>query len=121
MHAGAQRGDRAIDLSGALTLDHGPGGLGAGPFPRSSVRLSAPGQSEPVTVKLNKALPAGPWHARIQLRSGLIQRAAEGTITFPSAAGTCRDPGQGETRAVHEEPACARAARDRLILLLLSG
>lgn len=85
-------GDRAIDLSGALTLDHGPGGLGAGPFPAELGTTLAPGQSEPVTVKLNKALPAGPWHARIQLRSGLIQRAAEGTITFPSAAGTSAAP-----------------------------
>jgi len=85
-------GDRAIDLSGALTLDHGPGGLGAGPFPAELGTTLAPGQSEPVTVKLNKALPAGPWHARIQLRSGLIQRAAEGTITFPSTAGTSAAP-----------------------------
>jgi len=85
-------GDRAIDLNGALTLDHGPGGLSAGPFPAELGTTLAPGQSEPVTVKLDKALPAGPWHARIDLRSGLIHRAAEGTITFPSGAGSKAAP-----------------------------
>jgi hypothetical protein len=85
-------GKRAIDLSGTLGLDHGPGGLSAGPFAAQLGTTLAPGQSEPVTVKLDKALPAGPWHARIDLRSGLIERAAEGTITFPSAAGTAAAP-----------------------------
>ena len=85
-------GQRAIDLSGSLTLDHGPGGLSAGPFPAELGTTLAPGQSEPVTVKLDKALPAGPWHARIVLRSGLLQHAAEGTITFPAGAGEKSPP-----------------------------
>jgi len=85
-------GGRAIDIFGTLRLDHGPGGLSAGPFPAKLGTTLAPGQSEPVTVLLDKALPAGPWHARIELQSDLLRRAAEGTITFPAAAGTSAAP-----------------------------
>jgi hypothetical protein len=80
-------GGRAIDLSGSLKLTDGPGGLTAGPFPAKLGTTLAPGQSEPVTVVLDKALPAGPWNARIALKSDLIKRAAEATITFPSGDG----------------------------------
>jgi hypothetical protein len=85
-------GGRAIDLSGTLRLSNGPGGLSAGPFP---VRLGTTlgiGQSEPVTVLLDKALPAGPWLARIDLRSDLTERAAQGEITFPTTPGTTAAP-----------------------------
>jgi len=75
-----------------LKLDKGPGGLSAGPFPVRLGTTLAPGQSEPVTVALDKSLPAGPWHARIDLQSGLVKRAAEGTITFPTKAGTSAAP-----------------------------
>ena len=85
-------GGRALDMRGQLRLDHGPGGLSAGPFDAKLGTTLAPGQTEPVTVPLDKALPAGPWHARIDLQSGLIKRAAEGTITFPSQSGTSAPP-----------------------------
>lgn len=85
-------GGRALDMSGSLKLDQGPGALSAGPFPAKLGTTLAPGQTEPVTVILNKALPAGPWHARIDLQSGLLKRAAEGTVTFPSKAGTSAAP-----------------------------
>jgi len=85
-------GERALDMRGALTLNHGPGGLKAGPFPAKLGTTLAPGQSEPVTVLLDKSLPNGPWHARIVLRSGLLAHAAEGTITFPSGAGQSATP-----------------------------
>ena len=85
-------GGRAIDLIGSLTLDKGPGGLSAGPFPAKLGTTLAPGESEPVTVFLDKALPAGPWHARIELQSDLLKHAAEGTITFPAASGAKSPP-----------------------------
>jgi hypothetical protein len=85
-------GARALDMRGTLKLTDGPGGLTAGPFAAKLGTTLAPGQSEPVTVVLDKALPAGPWHARIVLRSGLLARAAEGTITFPSGAGQSAKP-----------------------------
>jgi hypothetical protein len=85
-------GKRAVDLSGTLKLDKGPSGLSGGPFPVKLGTTLAPGQSEPVTVTLDKTLPAGPWHARIDLQSGLLRRAAEATITFPTQAGTSAPP-----------------------------
>lgn len=85
-------GKRAIDLDGTLRLAKGPGGLSAGPFPAKLGTTLGPGQTEPVIVPLDKALPAGPWRARIDLQSGLTKRAAEGTITFPSGSNTKAAP-----------------------------
>ncbi|MBA3234346.1 MAG: hypothetical protein H0T17_10445 [Propionibacteriales bacterium] len=42
-------------------------------------------QTEPVTVPLDKELPDGPWKARITIESGLLERTAQATITFPAA------------------------------------
>jgi hypothetical protein len=85
-------GGRAIDLSGSLRLRAGPGGLTAGPFPAKLGTTLAPGQSEPVTVILDKSLPAGPWTARIVLQSDLEKRAAKATITFPTGDGVVGSP-----------------------------
>jgi len=79
-------------MVGHLKLDHGPGGLKAGPFPAKLGTVLAPGQTEPVVVVLSKSIPDGPWHARIDLRSGLLKRAAEGEILFPSGAGESAKP-----------------------------
>ena len=81
-------GGRAVDLSGTLTLDQGPGGLRAGPYPVNLGTTLGVGQAAPVTVPLDKQLPAGPWHAVLKLSSGAVTRAAEGTLTFPTTAGT---------------------------------
>ena len=80
-------GKRAIDLSGNLKLTKGPGGLSAGPFPAQLGTTLAPGQSEPVTIPLDKALPAGPWLATLDMHSGLLERKAQATITFPTGSG----------------------------------
>lgn len=53
----------------------------------SSAQTLAIGATEPVTIPLDKQIPAGPWHAQVNLASGLIHRSAGATITFP-AAGT---------------------------------
>jgi hypothetical protein len=78
-------GGRALSIAGDLKLANGPGGLSAGPFPAKLGTVIGIGQSEPVTVLLDKALPAGPWKATLKLRSGRIERTSEGTITFPAA------------------------------------
>jgi hypothetical protein len=76
-------GGRALDLSGSLDLSAGPAGLSAGPFPaRLGVSLAI-GDTEPVTIALDQRLPAGPWLARVTLRSGLLERTGAATITFP--------------------------------------
>ena len=78
-------GGRALDMSGNLKLVAGPGGLRAGPF-RADLGTTLPiGGTESVVIVLDEALPAGPWDARITLRSGLIVRSAHATITFPAA------------------------------------
>jgi hypothetical protein len=80
-------GGRALDLSGQLRLEKGPGGLSAGPFDATLGTTLGIGETEPVNVNLDKALPNGPWDAQITLESGLIERSAHATITFPKAAG----------------------------------
>jgi hypothetical protein len=77
-------GGRALDISGTLQLLAGPGGLSAGPYPANLGVTLAIASTEPVTFTLDKAVPAGPWQAKITLRSGLIERTATATITFPT-------------------------------------
>lgn len=81
-------GGRAVDLSGELLLTNGPGGLSAGPFTAELGTTLARGESEPVLVKLDPAIPAGPWDATIVLRSGLLERQGTARITFPAGAGS---------------------------------
>jgi hypothetical protein len=79
-------GQRTIDITGNLTLDKGPGGLRAGPFPVKLAPALGPGDSATVAVQLGKQLPRGPWRAHLRLRSGLIQHVGVATITFPPLA-----------------------------------
>jgi hypothetical protein len=76
-------GGRALDMNGTLRLLAGPGGLSAGPFPATLGVTLAIGDTEPVTIALDQRLPAGPWDAHISLHSGLLDRNARATITFP--------------------------------------
>ena len=78
-------GGRALDMNGTLELLGGPGGLNAGPFPAILGTTLAIGQTEPVTIALDEQVPAGPWEAVIILRSGLLERTARATITFPES------------------------------------
>lgn len=80
-------GGRALDMNGSLQLLAGPGGLSAGPFPASLGTTLAIDGTAPVTIALDDQLPAGPWDARITLKSGLVERSVQATITFP-ATGT---------------------------------
>jgi hypothetical protein len=84
-------GGRALDMSGTLQLSAGPGGLSAGPFQANLGRTLAIGATEPITIVLDKQIPDGPWHALVTLRSGLLQRSARATISFP-ATGTPSSP-----------------------------
>jgi hypothetical protein len=76
-------GQRTLAITGYMSLSDGPGGLRAGPYPVKLGAALAPGNSETLTVILNKILPSGPWHAEMTFTSGLLQRAAEATVTFP--------------------------------------
>src|ERR1700691_330890 len=82
---------RALDMSGPLQLSSGPGGLSAGPFQANLGTTLAIGATEPIIIMLDKQIPDGPWHALVTLRSGLLQRSARATISFP-ATGTPSSP-----------------------------
>jgi CheY-like chemotaxis protein len=71
-------------MNGSMELRNGPGGLNAGPFPASLGTTLPIGATEPVTIALDKALPDGPWDARITLRSGLLEESATATLIFPA-------------------------------------
>ena len=76
-------GGRALDISGELNLTDGPGGSSAGPFAATLGTTLAIGATETVTIKLPRALPAGPWLAALTLHSGLLAETAAATIKFP--------------------------------------
>lgn len=81
-------GARALDMRGSLKLTEGPAGLSAGPFDAQLGTTLAPGDTAPVVVPLDKAIRGGPWTAVITMTSGLLERRAEGAVTFPDEAGT---------------------------------
>lgn len=85
-------GGRAIDVVGELVLSDGPGGISAGPFSAEPGTTIGVGQTGRMTVLLDPALPDGPWKARLDARSGLVQRSAEATILFPEEAGSASAP-----------------------------
>ncbi|MDH6124623.1 peptidase [Kitasatospora sp. GP82] len=81
-------GQRALDLSGTLSLSDGPASMSAGPFKVTDGTTLAPGNSAPVTVLLDHRLPDGPWTVHLTLASGRVQKTATATLTFPTAAGS---------------------------------
>jgi hypothetical protein len=105
-------GGRALDMSGSLSLTEGPGSLKAGPFPAQLGSTLKPGDTEPVTVKLDSALPAGPWKARLELASGLLKRAATATIAFPKGFSSVAGPVKAQSVSL---------AKDRKVLLPIAG
>ncbi len=78
-------GGRALDMAGSLELLNGPGELQAGPFPATLGSTLAIGSSGQVMIILDERLPDGPWDAELILRSGLLERSAKASITFPAS------------------------------------
>ena len=78
-------GGRALDIAGELSLTGGPGGLSAGPFSVPTATTVAPGNTQTVIFTPPDVLPNGPWTAQIKLKSGLLERDASATVTFPDA------------------------------------
>jgi hypothetical protein len=81
-------GSRAIDVGGQLSLGDGPGGLKAGPFPARVPATLTPGQRGESVLVLDVSLPAGPWNAHLELKSGRITAKADAVLTFPAETGT---------------------------------
>jgi hypothetical protein len=101
-------GGRALDMSGTMQLSSGPGGLSAGPFAANLGTTLAIGATEPITIMLDKQIPDGPWHALVTLRSGLLERSAWATISFPATGPPA-------------SPYLAYLVITGLVLLLLAG
>ena len=98
------QGGRALSISGDLRLSDGPGGLSAGPFAADLGTVLGIGQTAPVRIVLDERLPSGPWLARLDLRSGRVQRAAQATLVFPDAAGERAAPVEAEELGLAEDP-----------------
>lgn len=119
-------GSRALDLSGALRLTAGPGGLAGGPFPAQLGTTLGPGQTAGVTVPLDKAIRGGPWTATLTLRSGLLERRARAQITFPDASGALAPPVRAQALPYAKDrkiliPVAAGLIGLLLLLLLVVG
>lgn len=104
-------GGRALDMAGDLHLDHGPGGIAAGPFPATLGTTLGIGDTEPVIVLLDPELPNGPWDATLTLRSGKLEKTVTATIEFP-------EPGE-EPRTFDAEEQRHKSWWALLALLLL--
>ena len=111
-------GGRALDMNGTLDLRGGPGGLSAGPFPATLGTTLAIGATAPVTIALDKALPAGPWDAEIILRSGLVENSVRGTITFPGAGSSLVVPTMS-SKSSWLKPAAASGFAGTVVALAL--
>lgn len=114
-------GGRALDMSGKLTLEDGPGGLSAGPFDVTLGTTLGIREEQPVTVVLDPALPAGPWRAVLRLRSGELERGVEGIITFPDQAGEAADPVAAQPLPLAQDLNVLIPIAASLILLIILG
>lgn len=85
-------GGRALDLSGELELTDGPGGLSTDPFDARAGTTIGIGQTAPVAIPLDEAVPAGRWTARLVLRSGTTEREITAEITIPEEDGSSSGP-----------------------------
>jgi hypothetical protein len=111
-------GGRALDLVGALELSAGPGGVRAGPFAASLGTTLAIGDAGSVTILLDRTLPDGPWDAAVTLRSGLLERRAGATISFPDAGAA---PPVAITPPGPSSPGLALVAELALVLAIGGG
>ena len=79
-------GQRAIDLQGALRLRNGPGGIKAGPFAMPGGVTVGVDEAVDVPIRAPADLPDGPWDVKVFATSGLVQRTAYASLTFPASA-----------------------------------
>lgn len=77
-------GVSAVGVSGTLTLQDGPGGIGFGPVTVSPITVLAPGDLGQVTVHYNRSFPRGPWRAAVSLSNGSTGQTKVSEIMFPA-------------------------------------
>ncbi|MDQ1723171.1 MAG: hypothetical protein QOG52_199 [Frankiaceae bacterium] len=86
-------GQRALDVSGTLSLTGGPGGLSTALIPAERIVTLEIGASTTLAVRLDTRIPTGPWNGRFTVRSGLLEQSVSGVITFPAAGMARSVPG----------------------------
>ncbi|MCU1595794.1 MAG: hypothetical protein JWO12_3186 [Frankiales bacterium] len=112
-------GARALDMRGSLQLSNGPGGLSAGPFPAQLGTTLAPRDTADVVVPLDKAIRGGPWHAVIDMKSGLLERKASGEITFPDKPSSVSPPVKAKALALYKDRSVLVPVAAGMVSLLL--
>ncbi|MGW1069828.1 peptidase [Streptomyces aureus] len=115
-------GRRALDISGALSLRDGPGGLRAGPFAAKTGTTLAPGDTGEAVVPLDARVPDGPWKVALSLRSGMVERSTQAKVTFPEnpeTAGTVVASATGPGRLLGRSPTLVAGALAALVLVAL--
>ena len=112
-------GERAIDLTGSLTLAGGPAGLSAGPFKIPLGNTVGIGQTQPIVVPLDPQLPDGPWRVKITITSGVTTRNAEATLTFPPVTGAGPEVAVDDGGGLPWQAIAAAALAVILVLALL--
>lgn len=79
----ANIGGRAVDVGGELRLAEGPGSTTAGPYQAPSFVTIAAGSDGRLVIPVPTEIPAGPWAATVDLRSGSTARSATLNVTWP--------------------------------------
>jgi hypothetical protein len=77
------------------------------------------GESGAVNVPLDRALPNGPWDARITLRSGVTSESGTARLTFPTDKATAAPVTVLSTKGEGDRTRLAMAAGLTLALLTL--
>ncbi len=80
-------GERALDMTGSLTLTRVGGTTRAGPYAVRTGITILPGQNGQVRATLNEPLPAGRWKAHMTLASGTVTRSADRVLTLSAQGG----------------------------------
>jgi hypothetical protein len=76
-------GERALDLTGTLSLSDGPGSMRAGPYHLNTATTLAPGATGIVMAALDAKLPDGEWKLDLELASGIVKHKLNRTVTLP--------------------------------------
>ncbi|GIF51181.1 hypothetical protein DFJ67_3350 [Asanoa ferruginea] len=76
-------GERALDLTGTLSLSDGPGSMRAGPYHLNTATTLAPGATGIVMAALDAKLPDGDWKLDLELASGIVKHKLNRVVTLP--------------------------------------
>ncbi len=85
-------GARTVRITGHIELSDGPGGIGIGPLPVSSLLALPPGDAGRISVHFERGLPRGPWRAALSLSDGSTGHVRVTELVFPGSVTTTSTP-----------------------------